>query len=105
MAFCSNCGKEIDDRAVICPGCGVPVAGAQQPSMNQQYSNGDAPSTGFAVLGFFFPLIGLILYLVWKAQTPLKAKSCGKGALIGFITNVVLSIIGACVTGIAAANY
>lgn len=29
MAFCSNCGKEIDDRAVICPGCGVPVAGAQ----------------------------------------------------------------------------
>ena len=41
--FCSNCGKEIDDKAVICPGCGVPVAGAQQPSMNQQYSNGDAP--------------------------------------------------------------
>ena len=23
MAFCKNCGKEIDDNAVICPNCGV----------------------------------------------------------------------------------
>ena len=23
MAFCKNCGKEIDDKAVICPSCGV----------------------------------------------------------------------------------
>ena len=21
--FCKNCGKELDDKAVICPGCGV----------------------------------------------------------------------------------
>lgn len=25
--FCKNCGKEIDDRAVVCTGCGVPVKG------------------------------------------------------------------------------
>lgn len=23
--YCKNCGKEIDDKAVICPGCGVPT--------------------------------------------------------------------------------
>ena len=23
MAFCKNCGKEIDDNAVVCPHCGV----------------------------------------------------------------------------------
>ena len=46
---------------------------------------GDGPSVGFAVLSFFFPLIGLILYLVWKDSNPLKAKSCGKGALVGVI--------------------
>jgi len=23
--FCKNCGKQIDDKAVICVGCGVPV--------------------------------------------------------------------------------
>lgn len=59
----------------------------------QQPAVPDAPSTGFAVLGFFFPLVGLILYLVWKDKTPLKAKSCGKGALIGFIVNTAVSII------------
>ena len=23
MKFCKNCGKEIDDAAVVCPNCGV----------------------------------------------------------------------------------
>ena len=23
--YCKNCGKEIDDKAVVCPGCGVPT--------------------------------------------------------------------------------
>ena len=54
---------------------------------------GDAPSMGFAVLGFFIPLVGLILYLVWKDQFPLKARSCGKGALIGVISQVAVSIL------------
>lgn len=24
--YCTNCGKEIDERAVVCPGCGIPTA-------------------------------------------------------------------------------
>ncbi|MDR0849213.1 MAG: hypothetical protein LBN10_09310 [Propionibacteriaceae bacterium] len=54
---------------------------------------GDAPSGGYAFLGFVIPLVGLILYLTWKDQTPLRAKSAGKGALIGVITSVALSIL------------
>ena len=63
---------------------------------NQQYPGADpldAPSGGYAALGFFFPLIGLILYLIWKDRTPLRAKSAGKGALAGVITSVSLSIL------------
>lgn len=26
--FCTNCGAEIDYKAVVCPKCGVPVQGA-----------------------------------------------------------------------------
>lgn len=55
--------------------------------------SGDTPSFGYAVLGFLIPIAGLILYLVWKEQTPLRAKSAGKGALIGVITGVGLSIL------------
>ncbi len=86
--FCKNCGSEIDDRTEICPKCGVRV----NPQSASPATN-DAPNAGFAVLGFFFPLIGLILYLVWKSDYPLKAKSCGKGALIGVIVGVVVSIL------------
>ena len=59
----------------------------------QGYAPQDAPSGGYAALGFFFPVIGLILYLVWKDQTPLRARSAGKGALIGVIVSVVGSVL------------
>ena len=65
------------------------------PNYNQNFrpQNFDAPNAGFAVLSFFFPLVGLILYLVWNDQYPLKAKSCGKGALIGVITYFALALL------------
>ena len=31
MKFCANCGKELLDEALICPGCGCQVSGGQQP--------------------------------------------------------------------------
>lgn len=86
--YCKNCGEQIDDKAVICPKCGV-----AQRYIGEEVNVNDAPSTGFAVLCFFFPIIGLILYLVWHNTSPLKAKSCGKGALIGFCVGIAISII------------
>lgn len=97
MKFCSHCGKEIMDEAVICPHCGCSVSNGNQPfganPTQTQAPVYDAPSTGFWILGFFIPLVGLILYLVNKDRKPLKARSAGMGALIGFIVNIVLSVI------------
>lgn len=28
MKYCQNCGAQLDEKAVVCPKCGVPVAGA-----------------------------------------------------------------------------
>ena len=28
MKYCSKCGKELFDEAIVCPGCGCPVEGA-----------------------------------------------------------------------------
>lgn len=53
----------------------------------------DAPSGGFLALCLLFPLIGLILYLVWKDQYPQRARSCGKGAIIGVCLSVGLSVL------------
>ncbi len=88
---CTACGEIIPNGSQFCPKCGTPANNAAPFTGNAVAQDG--PSAGFAVLGFFFPLIGLILYLVWKDQTPLKAKSSGMGALTGFISSVVFSIL------------
>ena len=83
-AFCTGCGKELSACEEFCSVCGkqrtTPAQGAQ-PTFQQP------------VYPFFFPIVGLILYLVWKDQTPLKAHSAGKGALIGVIVWTALSIL------------
>ena len=99
--FCSGCGRELPPDEDFCGACGkqrtTPAQGAQptfqQPVYPQMGYVQDAPSGGMTALGFFFPIVGLILYLVWKDQTPLKAHSVGKGALIGVIVWTALSII------------
>ena len=115
--FCKKCGKEIDDNASFCINCGETVEkevnnsngqfnGGQfnggefngQPYGQNNYNNNpyvkpDAKSAGFAWLSFFFWVVGLVLYLVWKNQYPLKASSCKKGAIIGFIVSVISFII------------
>ena len=79
MKFCSNCGSEINDNAIVCIKCGCAIGKINFIDPN------DSSSKGFALLGFFFPVVGLILYLVWNNTNPKKAKSCGIGALLGVI--------------------
>lgn len=56
----------------------------------------DKPSVGYAILGFFFSVIGLILYLTWRKSMPQKAMSCARGALIGAIVKIgFLALIAA----------
>ena len=63
----------------------------QQPYMGQQPA--DTGSFGWVVLGFFFPIVGLILFLVWKSEKPVSAKQAGMGALASVISTVVLWIL------------
>lgn len=102
--FCGTCGSEISVGNMFCTVCGsrlsdqlvgaghmLPNSGA--PGHGKPGYDADARSTGFAVLGFFFPVVGLILYIVWREVFPLRAKSAGKGAIIGTITYVALTIL------------
>ncbi len=95
--YCRQCGREVEDGTAFCPNCGSALNGSGQQSNNQQnsYNNvsRDDGSFGWAVLGFFFPLVGLILYLVWHDNKPKSARMSGMGALAGFIFSIVLSIL------------
>ncbi len=85
MAFCKNCGREIDDRAVICPNCGV-----GQKEVPTVVDNG-----GFlwGLLGCCVPIVGLVLFLIWKDTKPKTAKAAGIGALVAVILGVIYYIV------------
>ena len=84
--YCKNCGKNSDDSATYCTNCGTRF-------VDNNSETDDHSSFGFAVLGFFIPIVGLILFLIYEGSKPKRAKSAAKGALTGFISKIVLSII------------
>lgn len=50
-------------------------------------------SFGWGILGFFFPLVGLILFFVFKNKKQGASKASGLGALIGCILQVLITVI------------
>ncbi len=94
--YCRYCGNQIDDNAAVCQYCGRPT-GQPRPagysSGPASYDNAIHASAGLKVLSFLLPLVGLILYLVVKDSEPVKAKDCGKFALYGFLTGLVLAAL------------
>ena len=86
--FCKNCGQEIDDNADVCVHCGV-ATGKNGSSLKSL----DNPSHLPGVAGCCFPIVGIILYFVWKNDKPLSAKLVIKWTLAGIAINVIFSIL------------
>ena len=84
MAFCKNCGAQIDDNAVVCTSCGA--------AQNTAPAVVDKGGFGWGLLGWCLPIVGLILFLVWKDTKPKTAKAAGIGALVSVILGVVIYI-------------
>ncbi len=76
-------------------------SGQQYPSSGQNYNNvppvptnpNDKLDTGMAVICFIVPLLGWILWAVWKQEYPHKASSSAKWAWIGFAVQFVFNIL------------
>lgn len=92
--FCTNCGNELDDRAIMCPKCGVALTQTTNAS-NGSSSNGMAIA-GF-ILSFFIPLLGLIFSIIGLKRS--KETNNGKGLstagiIISCVTMVITIIMG-----------
>ena len=81
--YCNNCGKEIKDSQNYCPYCNSPIRG--NPNRGASF--------GLKVLSFIFPLLGIVLYLCFDMDSPIRSKQCGKCALAGIIVKVLLITI------------
>lgn len=96
--------NHIDRQASGFAGTSQTTHGAQINPKPQVQQEQDTGSMGWGVLGFFLPLVGLILFLVWQDTRPKDAKMAGKGALIGVIVSIVCGIVFGC-AGIVGASY
>lgn len=118
--LCNNCGKEIDTNTKFCPYCGKEVLNSnlnqknvnnqeiivekkdvyQSNNINSQESYSDQQNNnqnieekaniGLAILSFFIPLAGLIVFIVKKDKEPKTAKTSGICALVSFILNILI---------------
>jgi TM2 domain/zinc-ribbon domain len=89
--YCSNCGAQIDDRAVICPKCGVPTKNYQH---NPQIGNSELPPGRYdwlttLLLCFFLGVFGVHNFYTKKTGIAvaqlLTLGGCGIWSLVDFI--------------------
>ena len=112
MAFCKYCGKEIEENVAFCAHCGAaqeakevemvqesaatakptPVQTATQYQAAPQQEP-DKGGFGWGLLGCCVPIVGLILFLVWKDTKPKTAKAAGIGALVSVIASIVIYLV------------
>lgn len=82
--FCKYCGKEIHEKAVICPNCGCATG---EPFQTKQ-PFGVGAMIGLILLTIFIPLVGIIVGAV-----NLKYEERKGQAMALLITGIILMII------------
>lgn len=98
--FCSNCGTQLEDGVSFCSNCGTPTNSSERQSFRTNNSfNYDKESEGaptwLKIVSFLFPIIGFVLYFVYKSENKKKASDCAKFAWIGFAVNFVIICLSA----------
>ncbi|MFW5628680.1 MAG: zinc ribbon domain-containing protein [Candidatus Cloacimonadaceae bacterium] len=92
--YCFHCGKNISDRAIVCANCGAKV-NPVLPPREGSVQHDDSPLNPYLSLACFLqPMLGMILYFMWKSVSPTRAKAALKWSVIGVsIQFAVLAIV------------
>lgn len=94
--YCSSCGKELNDKAVVCPQCGCIAnktaydaafnavrnennndvnGGTAAPApVNNMIQKEDKPNPAFSLLAFLVPIFGIVIYFADRHKTPNACK-------------------------------
>ena len=89
MKFCSRCGEEIRDEAMICSSCGCIVG----PPMTPQKPEKDGSGGWLCVLAALIPPFGLIYWQVMYYKAPVRATECGMIAIISMPIYVAIAML------------
>ncbi len=99
--FCSNCGKEIEDKATICVHCGVQVNNLEEQREQYLIDKSAKNSLIFGIVSLLtcsIPLLGFIMSVIgvcysFKGLKSEKYKGMAIGGTILSILFLVVSII------------
>lgn len=120
--YCQNCGNKLEDNAVICTNCGTSVVNESNRQVNENPPNRfndnsesqqqafesnenkkisqqpvateDKPNIVVNILSLCcIPILGVVMFFVWKDSHPKAAKSALIFSLINIALGVVLYII------------
>ena len=94
--FCTNCGKELNENAVICPNCGVPTSN-YVPNFNGQMSQekNSMAVAGF-ICSFITPILGWVFGGIGLSRAKKrnnKGKALSVAAIVIASVNFVLSLM------------
>lgn len=97
IMFCKNCGKEIDDKAVVCTYCGVATNKELLAPKNQ---TNVLAIVGF-ILSFFVAIAGLVCSILGKKKAE-ELNGNGKGLATAGIVISIVSIVASVIYIIVA---
>lgn len=89
--YCEYCGCHLDGNNNYCVNCGHQIMTVNKYRYQENIE--DNNTFWWGVLGFFIPIAGFILFLVWINDKPKASKSAGLGALIRVIISIFLTIL------------
>jgi uncharacterized membrane protein YvbJ len=91
--YCQNCGKEIDDNADICLGCGVRVSPSNKENIGFTKKLGKMGIPGFrsgkswkmivAIFGYFI-IFMILLAILFPSQPPITASYQSTATVKGY---------------------
>ena len=98
MKVCQSCNKYIDDGAIFCPNCGARQDGTIFSGGGFDGGYYGAPYRRerpflYSLLGFFIPIVGFILWIIWRDTRPEASRAALKGAIIGFVANIIVTLL------------
>lgn len=106
--FCSNCGKPVDEKAVICVNCGVPLTDITNLNQTGQQKYGKGKGIASLILGIVGFLYALLAFAaVSELEYELIATTTGYrfGYAIGFILiQSIFAIISLCLALVERKN-
>ncbi len=74
MKYCTKCGNELFDEAVICPKCGCPVENAKLPQTIDRSSGSKTATKVFMIIGCIVSAFFYLIPLAWCIPMTVKTN-------------------------------